>query len=86
MDPRGRTALVSGGTSGLGLAAARLLVATQANVAVLGIGQVAEAAASLGPDVLGLETDIADRQRSPRRWIPSSKGSALRGLALSQAW
>jgi NAD(P)-dependent dehydrogenase (short-subunit alcohol dehydrogenase family) len=61
MDPRGRTALVSGGTSGLGLAAARLLVAKQANVAVLGIGQVAEAAASLGPDVLGLETDIADQ-------------------------
>src|SRR6267154_2682267 len=40
MDPRGKTALVSGGTSGLGLAA--------------------EAAATLGPDVLGLETDITD--------------------------
>jgi 3-hydroxyacyl-CoA dehydrogenase / 3-hydroxy-2-methylbutyryl-CoA dehydrogenase len=57
MDPRGKTALVSGGTSGLGLAAARLLVAKQANVAVLGIGPVA---ATLGPDVLGLETDITD--------------------------
>jgi len=61
MDPLGKTALVSGGTSGLGLAAARLLVAKQANVAVLGIGQVAEVAASLGPDVLGLETDITDQ-------------------------
>jgi NAD(P)-dependent dehydrogenase (short-subunit alcohol dehydrogenase family) len=60
MDPRGKTALVSGGTSGLGLAAARLLVAKQANVAVLGVGPVAEVAASLGPDVLGLETDITD--------------------------
>ena len=60
MDPRGRTALVSGGTSGLGLAAARLLVAKQANVAVLGLGPVAEVAATLGPDVLGLETDITD--------------------------
>ena len=60
MDPRGKTALVSGGTSGLGLAAARLLVAKKANVAVLGLGPVAEVAATLGPDVLGLETDITD--------------------------
>src|SRR5712691_10102946 len=60
MDPRGKTALVSGGTSGLGLAAARLLVAKQANVAVLGVGPVAEVAVALGPDVLGLETDITD--------------------------
>jgi 3-hydroxyacyl-CoA dehydrogenase/3-hydroxy-2-methylbutyryl-CoA dehydrogenase len=61
MDPQGKTALVSGGTSGLGLAAARLLVAKKANVAVLGVGPVAEVAASLGPDVLGLETDITDQ-------------------------
>jgi 3-hydroxyacyl-CoA dehydrogenase/3-hydroxy-2-methylbutyryl-CoA dehydrogenase len=60
MDPQGKTALVSGGTSGLGLAAARLLVARKANVAVLGIGPVAEVAATIGPDVLGLETDITD--------------------------
>ena len=60
MDPRGKTALVSGGTSGLGLAAARLLVAKQANVAVLGVGPVAEVAATLGPGVLGLEADITD--------------------------
>jgi len=65
MDPRDKTALVSGGTSGLGLAAARLLVAKQANVAVLGIGPVAEVAASLGPDVLGLETDITDPAAVP---------------------
>jgi 3-hydroxyacyl-CoA dehydrogenase/3-hydroxy-2-methylbutyryl-CoA dehydrogenase len=60
MDPRGKTALVSGGTSGLGLAAARLLAARHANVAVLGVGPVAEVAAALGPDVLGLEADITD--------------------------
>lgn len=60
MDPQGKTALVSGGTSGLGLATARLLVAKKANVAVLGLGPVAEVAATLGPDVLGLETDITD--------------------------
>lgn len=60
MDPRSKTALVSGGTSGLGLAAARLLVAKQANVAVLGVGPVAEVAAALGPGVLGLEADITD--------------------------
>jgi 3-hydroxyacyl-CoA dehydrogenase/3-hydroxy-2-methylbutyryl-CoA dehydrogenase len=60
MDPQGKTALVSGGTSGLGLAAARLLVAKKANVAVLGVGPVAEVAETLGPDVLGLETDITD--------------------------
>ena len=60
MDPQGKTALVSGGTSGLGLAAARLLVARQANVAVLGVGPVAAVAATLGPDVLGLEADITD--------------------------
>ena len=60
MDPRGKTALVSGGTSGLGLAAARMLAARHANVAVLGVGPVAEVAAALGPDVLGLEADITD--------------------------
>src|ERR1700758_3324403 len=60
MDPRGKTALVSGGTSGLGLAAARLLGAKESNVAVLGVGPVAEVAAALGPDVLGLEADITD--------------------------
>lgn len=60
MDPQGKTALVSGGTSGLGLAAARLLAAKKANVAVLGVGPVAEVAETLGPDVLGLETDITD--------------------------
>jgi NAD(P)-dependent dehydrogenase (short-subunit alcohol dehydrogenase family) len=37
-----------------------LLVARQANVAVLGVGQVAAVAATLGPGVLGLETDITD--------------------------
>jgi 3-hydroxyacyl-CoA dehydrogenase/3-hydroxy-2-methylbutyryl-CoA dehydrogenase len=60
MDPRGRTALVSGGTSGLGLAAARLLLARGANVAVLGLGPVDEIASSLGPDVLSVPTDITD--------------------------
>lgn len=60
MDPKGRTALISGGTSGLGLAAARQLVARGANVAVLGLGPVADTARSLGPDVLGIEADITD--------------------------
>ena len=60
MDPQGKTALVSGGTSGLGLAAAQLLVAKKANVAVLGVGPVAEIAATPGPAVLGQETPITD--------------------------
>ncbi len=60
MDPRGRTALVSGGTSGLGLATARQLLARGAQVAVIGLGPVEEVAATLGPDALGLEVDVTD--------------------------
>jgi 3-hydroxyacyl-CoA dehydrogenase / 3-hydroxy-2-methylbutyryl-CoA dehydrogenase len=60
MDPNGRTALVSGGTSGLGLATATLLASRGANVAVLGVGAVADIAAEIGPDVLAIEADITD--------------------------
>ncbi|RZF63276.1 SDR family oxidoreductase [Sphingomonas populi] len=58
----GRTALVTGGTRGLGLALARALVEAGASVAL--VGRDAEtaraAAAALGPRTLGLAADVTD--------------------------
>ena len=52
MDMRGKAVLISGGTSGIGLAAARLLLRAGAKVALLGreSGRGKEALALLGQD------------------------------------
>jgi len=62
-----RTALVTGGTSGLGLAMAAALAAAGLRVAVTGRSQqrAAEAAGSL-PRALGLEMDVRDEQSVAR--------------------
>ncbi|MGA8846307.1 MAG: SDR family oxidoreductase, partial [Nocardioides sp.] len=61
-DPSGSVVLVVGGTSGIGLATARLLVEQGARVAVCSrdAGRVAEVAADLGAGTLGLAGDIRD--------------------------
>jgi NAD(P)-dependent dehydrogenase (short-subunit alcohol dehydrogenase family) len=58
----GRVAVVTGGTSGIGLATARLLLAEGARVAICGRDEARLAAArsALGPEVLAMRCDVLD--------------------------
>lgn len=58
----GKTALITGGNSGIGLATAQAFVREGARVAITGRDQVTldQAAARLGPDVLALRADVTD--------------------------
>ena len=60
-DLTGKTALVTGGTTGIGFAAAQKLKAAGARVAITGqdAGRLAEAKAALGGDVLAIRADAA---------------------------
>lgn len=57
----GKTALVTGGSSGIGLAAARMLHDNGARVAITGRSgeKLAHAVAELGGDVLAIEADVS---------------------------
>jgi NAD(P)-dependent dehydrogenase (short-subunit alcohol dehydrogenase family) len=57
-----KTALITGGTSGIGLAAARRFIAEGARVAVTGtkLEKIKEAQAALGPGVVGIASDSGD--------------------------
>jgi NAD(P)-dependent dehydrogenase (short-subunit alcohol dehydrogenase family) len=58
----GKTALITGGNSGIGLATARAFIREGARVAITGRNQqtLDEAAKELGSDLLALRADIAD--------------------------
>jgi len=62
MQLTNKTALVTGGNSGIGLATARLMLEQGARVAITGRDQAKldQAVAELGPNVLGIQVDLDD--------------------------
>ncbi len=60
---QGKTALITGGTTGIGLATAKLFIREGARVAVIGQdpARLAQAAQELGEGVLALRADVASR-------------------------
>ncbi|MDH3714745.1 MAG: SDR family oxidoreductase [Gammaproteobacteria bacterium] len=58
----GKVAVITGGTSGIGLASARLFAAQGARVVICGRSEsnAADVAASLGPEHLGIGCDVSD--------------------------
>ena len=63
-DLEGQRAIVTGGTTGIGLAIARALAAHGVRIALTGtsLDRARAVAADLGPDHLGLELDVRDRR------------------------
>src|SRR5215216_3363665 len=57
-----KTALITGGNSGIGLATARLFIAEGARVAIVGRNEktLGAAAAELGSEVLAIRADVTD--------------------------
>lgn len=62
MELNGKTVLITGGNSGIGLATARLMLEKGARVAITGRDQAKldGAVAELGGDVLGIQADVND--------------------------
>ena len=73
----GATAVVTGGSKGMGLAIAQTLAADGARVAVMARGQEAHEDHGEGPRILGAESDGRDRSLE-WRWGPRTQwASAL---------
>ena len=73
----GSTAVVTGGSKGMGLAIAQTLAAEGASVAVMARGRESldAAAAALckagAPDAVGISVDMTDAQSIAGRWPPT---------------
>jgi len=68
MRLKNKTALITGGNSGIGLATARLCVAEGARVAITGRNQTTldAAAKALGPNVIAIKADTTDIEAKER--------------------
>jgi len=68
MRLKNKTAFITGGNSGIGLATARLFVAEGARVAITGRNQATldTAAAELGPNVIAIQADASDIQATEK--------------------
>jgi len=68
MGLKNKTALITGGNSGIGLATARLFVAEGARVAITGRNQTTldAAAKALGPNVIAIKADTTDIEAMER--------------------
>ena len=77
-----KTAIITGGTSGVRLATARLLSAEGARVAITGQSQISldETAAALGPNALALRADMTDFDMARRIPTPTAALPARAGL------
>lgn len=89
---KGKRALITGGTSGIGLATAREFLAEGARVAVT--GTIEAARADLGPEVMVIRADAGDAagqqavaQADPRRALrrPGAIAQAVVFLASDEA-
>lgn len=65
MSLQGKIALITGGTSGIGLATAKLFIAQGATVIITGRNAqtLAKAQEELGPEVLGIQSDAGDLEQ-----------------------
>lgn len=77
---QGKTALVTGGSSGIGLATARLFAANGARVAITGTNaeKLADAGAALGGDHLAIAADVSSAEDRAR--LSEQLRSAFGGL------
>src|SRR5258708_31649701 len=83
----GKIAMVTGGNSGIGLAAARLFVAEGAHVVITGRNQktLRAAAAELGNRVLAIEADVTDVEATERAVAAAAEKFAKLNIVVANA-